>query len=507
MAYVFRTKDKDGKYHDCWRFQYTDWTGKRRTATGYTSKTETEKLAASKQREQDEIRRGYREPPQTSHRHKTKPVAEIVAKYLEWGRREGGRGGRPWSRKHGQNRERHLAFWQERLGLETLQDLDGILSGVQETLSDLRTGEEARSGKTLMGYAESLKGFCKWCIGKKYLAQDPMEGFQGFDTTPTMRRRALTAAEIKRLLDACAPHRRLLYEVAFCSGLRANELRSLRVEDLDTERGGLALDGEWTKNRKPGFQPLPAGLVERLQRFIESREALRMYRRAYRTGGGDPANIPTNPLLYVGHNPGRDMRADLGRADIPEQAFGGKVDFHACRTAYVTFVLEAGAQVKEAQELARHSTPHLTMNVYGRAREERLAALTEAVGDAILFRESTISTQRKAAGAESYCQGTGYVDRVVGSSPTAATTHTKTGRGQQASSAGLSVSQVGQQQDDRTGGNVTEGTGPALDGTGAALAGNTKSAVQNHGARTICEPWLVPGTICRRQSRPASSRW
>ena len=63
----------------------------------------------------------------------------------------------------------------------------------------------------------------------------------------------MTAEEIHRLLRACAPERRLLYEVALCSGLRAGELRALTVAHLDTVRGGVRLDAEWTKNRKPGF--------------------------------------------------------------------------------------------------------------------------------------------------------------------------------------------------------------------------------------------------------------
>ena len=46
-------------------------------------------------------------------------------------------------------------------------------------------------------------------------------------------------------------------------------------------------------------------------------------------------------------------------------------------------VLESGVSVKEAQELARHSTPELTMNVYGRARDERLAEAVERVGEAL----------------------------------------------------------------------------------------------------------------------------
>jgi hypothetical protein len=51
--------------------------------------------------------------------------------------------------------------------------------------------------------------------------------------------------------------------------------------------------------------------------------------------------------------------------------------------AYVSFVLEAGASAKEAQALARHSTPDLTMNVYARARDTRLAEVAEKVAEQV----------------------------------------------------------------------------------------------------------------------------
>ena len=43
---------------------------------------------------------------------------------------------------------------------------------------------------------------------------------------------------------------------------------------------------------------------------------------------------------------------------------GRVVDFHALRATYITMLVKSGASVKEAQELARHSDPKLTMNVY-----------------------------------------------------------------------------------------------------------------------------------------------
>ena len=75
--------------------------------------------------------------------------------------------------------------------------------------------------------------------------------------------RAMTLEEIHRLLAVCPSDRRLLWETAIMSGLRANELRHLSVDHLDVEHGGLHLEARWTKNRKGEYLPLPQTLVER----------------------------------------------------------------------------------------------------------------------------------------------------------------------------------------------------------------------------------------------------
>src|SRR5262249_33334618 len=62
---------------------------------------------------------------------------------------------------------------------------------------------------------------------------------------------------------------------------------------------------------------------------------------------------------------------------------GGKLDFHAVRLAYVNLVIEAGATVKEAQTLARHATPQMTLGVYGRTRDERLHQVVEQVATVV----------------------------------------------------------------------------------------------------------------------------
>ena len=403
MAGVRSTPEPNGKYK-AW---FTDARGKRRHFVGTRSKAGTLHIAQRKEDDSRQIRLGYRPAPTSADKHLAMTFADATAEYIAWGKAQGGRGGRAWSTKHAQNIETKLTDWQRELGLDTLADLhDGILAKVEGVLRDFAA--KGRAAKTMENRVEPLRGFCRWAVKRGFLADDPLRIRTRYDVTPRETRRALTEDEIKRLLTAASDGwRRLVYEVALCSGLRAGELRSLRRTDLDTERGGFVLSAAWTKNRRDGFQPLPAALVKKLADFAASGEADRLYRQY----PPRQRETPTEPLLYLPDNTSRMFALDREKAGIPKQAFGGRVDFHALRVWYVTGVLEVGAGLKEAQTLARHATPGLTLNVYGRARDARLAALAELLGETVQAAskaaetaeanaESAALLPKQAAGAE-----------------------------------------------------------------------------------------------------------
>jgi hypothetical protein len=113
-------------------------------------------------------------------------------------------------------------------------------------------------------------------------------------------------------------------------------------------------------------------------------------------------------VLYVPRDPARELDKDLKVAAIPKYTREGKVDFHALRLAYINFVLESGASVKEAQALARHATPAMTMNVYGRTRNERLVQTVERVGEMVSVEEKRAGSVPEpadtTAGDEGYTQ-------------------------------------------------------------------------------------------------------
>jgi len=118
-----------------------------------------------------------------------------------------------------------------------------------------------------------------------------------------------------------------------------------------------------------------------MEQWADNEMARKCYKMYTRKSDAKP---PADPLLYVPSHPARELEEDLDAAEIPKWTNDGKVDFHACRVAYITLLFEGGADVKTVQTLARHCDPRITMNVYARSRRETLAKVTEALGDSLL---------------------------------------------------------------------------------------------------------------------------
>ena len=310
--------------------------------------------------------------------HRDRPFQDAVEEYLSWGASQGGKRRKPWAPEHRRKQAFHIAWWQNTLGLSVLGDLDGCLGRVEHALRRLEA--QGASGKTRANYVGALQGFCSWALRRRYLAEHPLQEFVPPDTTRRIIWRDFTPAEIQRLLDHCAPHRRLLYEVTLFSGLRRNELRHLALEHIDMEHSGLRL-GTFTKNRQALFHPLPKNLVERLYAHAVSGEPNRVYASRYHDDS--LYALPLKPLLYVPAGTARDLAKDLAAADIPLVTEHGKAVFHSLRITYINLVLDLGVNPKEAQQLARHSTVNLTMNVYGRTRSEYLGRIVERLYESV----------------------------------------------------------------------------------------------------------------------------
>ncbi len=76
------------------------------------------------------------------------------------------------------------------------------------------------------------------------------------------------------------------------------------------------------------------------------------------------------------------LRRDCEAAGVAyEDADGRVLDFHALRHTFITNVASSGASVKTIQDLARHSTPILTIGRYAHTTDAEKAAAIDALPD------------------------------------------------------------------------------------------------------------------------------
>jgi integrase len=212
------------------------------------------------------------------------------------------------------------------------------------------------------------------------------------DTDKRHERRALTAAELDKFLEATAegkmfrgldgPARIVLYHVASRTGLRASELASLTPDSLDltTTPPTLTVQAGYCKHRRRDVLPLRADTAELLRAFCQ--------------------DLQPGELLWPGIWPdsGAQMiRCDLEAAGIPHRDRQGRVlDFHCLRHTFLTHMANSGLHPKVAQLLARHSTITLTMDRNTHLEVLNLAGDLEKM-TAVVPKKPNVAVQQKKA--------------------------------------------------------------------------------------------------------------
>ena len=271
-------------------------------------------------------------------------------------------------------------------GFSTISDIDPVkvecyLSqlrdrGVEITLKqiDRETGKPkvktTRISKaTYNHFVRAIRQFCKWLVDTDKIERSPVRILKKIMVTDDDQRRparVLSLEEVRKLIQTTSQaedyrgipgrERSLIYLLANESGLRANEIRQLKISDLDFEALTLEVRPEIAKGRKFAVLPLRASTAAMIQEHTKHRlSASRVF------------NMPAQPHLMI--------KADLERAGILYKTEAGIAHFHAQRHNFATALDMAAMSAKTAQTLMRHSDPRLTLNIYthGVAAQERAA--------------------------------------------------------------------------------------------------------------------------------------
>ncbi len=155
----------------------------------------------------------------------------------------------------------------------------------------------------------------------------------------------LSPDEVRRLLDA-AP--RLKYRaalsVAYGAGLRASEVASLKVSDIDGDSERMVIRVEQGKGRKDRYAMLPDPLLDLL--------------RAWWRAGRDRDVMLPGGWLFPGQNPVNPLTTrQLRRAFHGAKEAAGidkRVSLHTLRHCFATHLLEQKVDIRVIQVLLGH---------------------------------------------------------------------------------------------------------------------------------------------------------
>ena len=200
------------------------------------------------------------------------------------------------------------------------------------------------------------------------IAQNPAE----LVSTPRRSSRlptVLSAAEAGRLLDSIPDgvpahplelRDRAIFELAYSSGLRAEELVSLAVGDIDHDREQLRVEGKGRKTRVvPVGEPAMAAVRAYLDR---ARPAL----AAAGTGSEGSLFLSRTGRRLGTSDVRRRLRRWAQRARTPAGATP-----HALRHSFATHLLDGGADLRAIQEMLGHASVSSTQ-IYTRVESARL---------------------------------------------------------------------------------------------------------------------------------------
>jgi integrase len=204
------------------------------------------------------------------------------------------------------------------------------------------------SAKTKNYYLAAIKQFCRWMIKDQREDKSPIEHLGRLTVPDDEYRRALSFDEAGTLLETTekAPkrfgmsghERAVLYLMTVETGLRVQELHSLKVSSFDFENCTVSVESEYCKDRKRAVQLLKNNRASQLREYLSNK-----------TPGTKAFNMPSNYRTVA------MLKADLAEARIPYEAETGRADFHCSRHTLAPALDKTGASLKERMTIMRHS--------------------------------------------------------------------------------------------------------------------------------------------------------
>jgi integrase/recombinase XerD len=288
------------------------------------------------------VRKRKAEPPPVS------PLAALMEKHLEALR------ARNYSEYTVKSRRVHLGFfvgWCRDRGItEPTEVTRPILEHYQRFLFHYRQ----KNGNPLTFRSQHsrlvpLRVWFRWLARQHYILHNPASELELPRMEHRLPKAVLSASEVEQVLaqpdvgDPLGLRDRALMETLYSTGMRRLELANLKLYDLDTERGTVAIrQGKGKKDRVIPIGERAAAWVEKYIR--ESRPVL--------------VTEPDDHTLFLS-NAGEpfslDHLSNLVRTHVDASGIGKRGACHMFRHVCATLMLENGADIRYIQQMLGHS--------------------------------------------------------------------------------------------------------------------------------------------------------
>jgi integrase/recombinase XerC/integrase/recombinase XerD len=259
----------------------------------------------------------------------------------------------------------HLARWAQARNLDPaaidVRALRRYAAGLTES---------GRAPATVARRLAALRGFFRAQVEIGARSENPAE-LLGSPKRVDRLPRVLKPAEVATLLDRIPQttplelRDRALFELAYASGLRAEELVSLDIESVDFDGESIRVEGKGGRTRI-----VPAGehALRALERYLgRARPALDVDRGGVR----ESALLLSRSGRRLGTSDVRRRLRTWARRAAAHAPALADAHPHALRHSFATHLLEGGADLRAIQELLGHASVSTTQ-VYTRVESARL---------------------------------------------------------------------------------------------------------------------------------------
>jgi integrase len=214
-----------------------------------------------------------------------------------------------------------------------------------------------------------LRGVFAHAVADQMIAASPATGVKGPRGGARREGQALTEDQLVRLLDELPEHCRMPALALSTTGLRISELCGLVVGDVISTPWGLGLRAHRSISQSPeGGKAVVGDMKSHRARLVPVPGVLDAWVRM-RVATAAP-EAPLFPAPCGGHWTRGNFAKRSGWSKARVRAGLPTVRIHDLRHTAATTLLSAGADVLSVSRMLGHSTPMLTLSLYGHVLDQ-----------------------------------------------------------------------------------------------------------------------------------------